>query len=229
MAWTGNVMLITGMLSAPFSYTILQRCGLRLTVVWAGAGALALGACVRCVSMSGEVLRVTSMLCGVLNGWSSIMIECTLTMLSVQWFPTHERTTSTGVVIAVQMSGLIPPALVFPKVVQEPPFNMTDCHDTNLTSIKGDIVGDISIILYTEAALATAVFIAMVLYFPAAPPMPPSPSASAERYNLRQGLRNILTSYKNLLVGLAFACINVPMMWITVINQNLHPLGMTQV
>ena len=29
--------------------------------------------------------------------------------------------------------------------------------------------------------------------------------------------------------GIAFASINIPMNWITVINQNLHPLGMSQV
>ena len=229
VAWMGNIMLITGMFSAPFSYTILQMFGLRNTVVWAGAGVLAAGACVRCVSVSGEVLRLTSLVCGVMNGWSSIMIECTLTMLSNQWFPLHERTTSTGVVIAVQMSGLIPPALVFPKIVQEPPFNATNCHDTNLTSIRDNITHDVSLILYSEAALASAVFLAMIIYFPNQPPTPPSASASAERYNLREGLKNIFTSYKNILIGLAFAGINVPMMWITVINQNLHPLGMTQV
>ena len=96
MAWTSTVMLIVGMVSAPFSYLILQKLGLRQTVVWAGAGVLALGTCVRCVSMSGPVLQVTSLVCGALNGWSSIMIECTLTMLSSRWFPTQERTTATG-------------------------------------------------------------------------------------------------------------------------------------
>ena len=29
--------------------------------------------------------------------------------------------------------------------------------------------------------------------------------------------------------GIAFSCITVPMMWITVANQNLHPLGLSQV
>lgn len=30
-------------------------------------------------------------------------------------------------------------------------------------------------------------------------------------------------------LGLAFACVTVPMMWITVINQNLQPFGLSQV
>lgn len=99
VAWTNNVMLIVGILAAPFSYSILSRWGLRWTVVLSGAGSLALGALLRCVSLEGEVLQWTSLVCGALNGWSSIMIECTLTVLSVKWFPTNERTTATGVVI----------------------------------------------------------------------------------------------------------------------------------
>ena len=37
--------------------------------------------------MAGPVLEVTSLVCGALNGWASIMIEATLTSLSVTWFP----------------------------------------------------------------------------------------------------------------------------------------------
>merc|ERR1712131_273843 len=216
------------MFSAPFSYSILQKFGLRHTVVWAGAAVLALGTCVRCVSMSGPILRVTSLVCSALDGWSSIMIECTLTMLSATWFPAHERTTATGVVIAVQMAGLIPTVLLFPRIVMEPPFNMTDCHSDSVIGIRNNISKDVSYILYSEAALTVVVFLAMVCYFPSKPPKPPSPSAISNRYHLKNGLKNIFFNYKNLLVGFAFACINIPMMWITVINQNLHPLGMTQ-
>ena len=80
---------------------ISTRWGLRWTVVVSGAGTLALGSLLRCVSLDGEVLKWTSLLCGALNGWSSIMIECTLTVLSVKWFPANERTTATGVVIGI--------------------------------------------------------------------------------------------------------------------------------
>ena len=123
--------------------------------VWAAAhrglgraGILALGSCIRCVSMSGHILKITSLLCGALNGWSSIMIECTLTVLSATWFPANERTTATGIVIAVQMSGLIPPALLFPRFVGEPTSDMTDCHSHNTTIIdlKKQISQDVSYI-----------------------------------------------------------------------------------
>ena len=104
-------------------------------------------------------------------------------------------------VIAVQMSGLIPPALVFPRFVQEPKANQTNCSDPGLAGLRADISREVSYILYTEAALTIAVFAAMLLYFPAAPPTPPSPTATSKRYKLREGLRNIITSYKRLIIG----------------------------
>ena len=150
--------------------------------------------------MAGPVLEVTSLVCGALNGWASIMIEATLTSLSVTWFPVRwaligqlysyaashwflvsERTTATGVVIAVQMSGLIPPALIFPRqeeatlcsklpimpifqsihyivniplllrIVKEPPANVTSCEDASVSELRMEIARDVSRILYTEA------------------------------------------------------------------------------
>jgi len=226
VAWMGNMMLLVGIVAVPLSYSIINSFGLRTTVVWSGSGVLAVGALVRCISMDGSIQQWTSLLCGAMNGWASIMIECTLTVLSVKWFPAGERTTATGIVIATQMAGLIPPSLLFPKVVQEPGFNQTNC--TENIQLAETIRMEVSYILYAEAALACAIFGAMILYFPDAPPSPPSASATAQRLNIKEGLSNIFTSPKNICIGFAFSCITVPMMWITVANQNLHPLGLTQ-
>ena len=199
VAWTGNTMLLVGIFAVPFSYSIINYSGLRTTVVWSGSGVLALGALVRCISMEGSIQQWTSLLCGALNGWASIMIECTLTVLSVKWFPAGERTTATGIVIATQMAGLVPPALLFPKLVAEPGPGQQNC--TENTELAGEIRTQVSYILYTEAALASVVFLAMVFYFPEAPPSPPSPSATAQRLNIREGLSNIFTSPKNIFIG----------------------------
>ena len=149
--------------------------------------------------MDSTILQWTSLICGALNGWSSIMIECTLTVLSVIWFPTQERTTATGIVIATQMAGLIPPAMLFPRIVTEPNINETNC--TGNRQLAADITAEVSWILYTEAAIAGVIFLAMLCYFPGNPPSPPSPSASSERFNVLKGLRNIFTSSKNMLIG----------------------------
>jgi FLVCR family MFS transporter len=192
-------MLLVGIIAVPISYSILNFSGLRTTIVWSGSGVLAVGALIRCISMDGSIQQWASLLCGAMNGWSSIMIECTLTVMSVKWFPAGERTTATGMVIATQMAGLIPPALLFPRIVQEPSANQTNC--TESKELTETIRTEVSYILYAEAALACVVFFAMVLHFPDAPPSPPSPSATAQRFNIKEGLSNIFTSPKNILTG----------------------------
>lgn len=163
-----------------------------------------------------------------MNGWSSIMIEATLTLLSLRWFPPGERTRATGVVIATQMAGLLPPALLFPRIVQEPDVDL----DRNCTSRDPDLMAtmknQVSYILYGQAGISTVIFLLMLVYFPEAPPSPPSSSASTSRPLFKESLRRIFKSKKRILTGVAFACITVPMMWIAVANQNLHPLGLSQ-
>ena len=53
VAWTSNVQVVGSLLAAPLVLPVLQWLGLRRTVVWTGAGALALGAAVRCASLDG--------------------------------------------------------------------------------------------------------------------------------------------------------------------------------
>ena len=192
-------MLLVGVCSVPFSYSILSFFGLRFTVVWSGCGILALGSLLRCISMEGAIQKWTSLACGALNGWSSIMIECTLTVLSVKWFSVRERTTATGIVIATQMAGLIPPSLLLPRLVQEPAKNQTDCLEHQDLAVA--IQNEVSYILYAEAALTITVFLAMLLYFPSAPPTSPSPAATSKRFSIKEGLLNIFTNHKNILTG----------------------------
>lgn len=87
---------------------------------------------------------------------------------------------------------------------------------------------EVSYILYAQAGLATVIFLLMLFYFPEAPPSPPSASASTSRPLFKESLRRIFKSKERILTGVAFACITVPMMWIAVANQNLHPLGLSQ-
>ncbi|XP_023341357.1 disrupted in renal carcinoma protein 2 homolog [Eurytemora carolleeae] len=225
VAWTNNIQIIVSMLSVPASYAVFQKLGLRSTVVWSGSGALALGTLLRCVSMDPQILKITSFICSGLNGWSSIMIEGTLTVLSARWFPPGERTTATGIIIGTQMAGLIPPSLLFPRLVTDP----DSVVDLKSKTLSETIQGEVSTILYCEAGLVFLLFLIMVLYFPDSPPSPPSVTATVKRQNFMKGIRHILTNPKNVIAGLAFACVTVPMMWITVVNQNLQPFGLSQI
>ena len=55
------------------------------------------------------------------------------------------------------MSGLIPPALLFPYRVSEPKGNNTNCTDPANKDLVQDIKTDVSYILYTEAAITSLV------------------------------------------------------------------------
>ena len=58
---------------------------------------------------------------------------------------------------ATQMSGLIPPALLFPYIVREPSETNTNCTDPDNKDLVRDIKTDVSYILYTEAAITSLV------------------------------------------------------------------------
>ena len=55
------------------------------------------------------------------------------------------------------MSGLIPPALLFPYLVREPSETNTNCTDPANKDLVQDIKTDVSYILYTEAAITSLV------------------------------------------------------------------------
>ena len=74
------------------------------------------------------------------------------------------------------MSGLIPPALLFPYVVREPSETNTNCTDPANKGLVQDIKTDVSYILYTEAAITslvnTLLMYANVLVRPCQNPVP---------------------------------------------------------
>merc|ERR1719239_2005305 len=182
------------------SYSLLDKFGMRATIVWSGSGVLALGCLLRCLSLDPEVLKWTSLLCGAMNGWSSIMIEATLTVLSLRWFPPGERTRATGVVIATQ----------------EPEVELAGNCSSRDPELTSTMKAQVSYILYGQAGISTVIFLLMIAYFPEAPPSPPSSSASTSRPLFKESFHRIFKSKTRILTGVAFACITVPMMWIAV-------------
>jgi FLVCR family MFS transporter len=149
---------------------------------------------------------VTSLICAALNGWASIVIDGTLTALTAAWFPAGERTTATGLIVALQMAGLVPPSLLFPWLVPEPPPQPPSSQDNNRTTaersqLAADIRDEVAAILYGEAALAAALLAVMLLFFPDRPPSPPSKSAGSARQNVRSSLREIFRKPKCVAAG----------------------------
>ena len=63
------------------------------------------------------------------------------------------------------MSGLIPPALLFPYIISEPGDDNTSCTDPSNKDLVQDIKTDVSYVLYTEAALASITFLIMLVRY----------------------------------------------------------------
>jgi FLVCR family MFS transporter len=151
--------------------------------------------------------QVTSLICAALNGWASIVIDGTLTALTAAWFPAGERTTATGLIVALQMAGLVPPSLLFPWLVPEPPPPSSQNNINRITAVAessqlaADIRDEVAVILYGEAALAAALLVVMLFFFPDRPPSPPSKSAGSARQNVRSSLRDIFRKPKCVAAG----------------------------
>ena len=143
---------------------------------------------------------MTSLVCAGLNGWASIVIDGTLTVVSAAWFPAGERTTATGIIIAIQMAGLVPPALLFPWLVTEPPRPLDGKADDD-GELAEKIRQEVSVILYGEAVLAAALLVVMLLFFPDRPPTPPSKSAASARQNVSSSLKQIFRKPKCVAAG----------------------------
>ncbi len=164
--------------------------------------------CTRLYDFFFICFQVTSLICAALNGWASIVIDGTLTALTAAWFPAGERTTATGLIVALQMAGLVPPSLLFPWLVPEPPPQPPSSQDNNRTTavaessqLAADIRDEVAVILYGEAAVAAALLAVMLLFFPDRPPSPPSKSAGVARQDVRSSLRRIFRKPKCVAAG----------------------------
>ncbi len=75
-------------------------------------------------------------------------------------------------------------------------------NDTNAAPIgnqsdvpsRADIRQDIQWYMVGQAAVACALFLTILAYFPAKPPTPPSPSSSAQRTDYKEGLKALVTN-----------------------------------
>eukprot|EP01116_Phalansterium_solitarium_P014697 TRINITY_DN3248_c0_g1_i1.p1 TRINITY_DN3248_c0_g1~~TRINITY_DN3248_c0_g1_i1.p1 ORF type:complete len:466 (-),score=141.36 TRINITY_DN3248_c0_g1_i1:149-1501(-) len=139
---------------------MMENVGLRKTMILTGALPMALGTAIRCFATGPD--RVYLLHIGqFLNGITGVIGCISPAQLSQLWFPTNERATSTAITTLFNSFGSSIGFIAFPLQV-------------------GDGSGMMHM-MYTWAALAGASLIAMCIYFPDAPPSPPSRSAAATK------------------------------------------------
>ena len=78
--------------------------------------------------------------------------------------------------------------------------------DKNLTNFsQQDVRNKIQLYMGIDAGVAVALMIAVICYFPAKPPTPPSASASVPRTNFMEGLKSIIKNPNVLLCTFGYA------------------------
>ena len=103
--------------------------------------------------------------------------------ISAHWFPPNERTRATSIgqmfnALGVGVSYLLGSTIVSREEGEE----------------DRDAEQDIMILLTVYSAVSTVIFMAVLLYYPSKPPLPPSNTAAEERMDLTSGLVNLIKS-----------------------------------
>ena len=117
----------------------------------------------------------------ILNGVAGPIAMSAPITISALWFPPNERTRATSIgqmsnALGVGVSYLLGNTIV----------SRADTEET------GDAEHDIMILLSVYSAVSTLILIAVILYYPSKPPLPPSNTAAEERTALTSGWLDLL-------------------------------------
>ncbi|XP_042211793.1 solute carrier family 49 member 4 homolog isoform X2 [Homarus americanus] len=214
MANWGTIMFVVFVF--PMCWAI-QRYGLRAGVLSCTA-LVFIGSALRCITLDTPTFTIMCHLCAILLGISSTLILSAPIPVAAEWFPLHERTTAGAVMIGFCMMGCVGSYLE-PLLVRQP-----GPHVSN-----HDIQEDVLLLLYIGMGVSGVLLLAVMVYFPAKPPTPPSVSISTERHKFIPGVVSLFKNkqFTALTIAYGFA-IGPAVGWLTVLDFSLLPLGFHQ-
>ncbi|XP_064597874.1 solute carrier family 49 member 4-like [Liolophura sinensis] len=161
---------------------------------------VAAGAALRCITFQQPY--ATWLIHGgqFLNGLGGPVAMAACTVVSSTWFPPNQRTISTSI--------------------------------GNLLNAVGVAVSFIIGIWprgYLSAGFCVAVFLGILLYFPAKPPLPPSTTASVKRVDFKTGTLALLCHTQFWVISSIYGvCLGTINCWMSVLDVVLNPLGISQ-
>ena len=126
-------------------------------------------------------------------------------LVSGTWFPPSERTTATAIGTLVGNFGIAAAFLVGPAMVPgvDAQTNVSNASISNSTAqdLAKLIHGQILQYTYFELGLCTAVFLCVLVYFPARPPLPPSiTSSTSHRVSTKASVKKVMKNRQFLLL-----------------------------
>ncbi|KAG8550780.1 hypothetical protein GDO81_019961 [Engystomops pustulosus] len=206
---------------------LMDTRGLRVTVLLTLL-CMVLGAGLRCIPVSDLALRRRLIHGGqLLNGFAGPTAMNAAPFLSTTWFSPDERATATAIASMLNYLGGACAFLIGPLIVPAPN-NTSGSHLTegHVASIKDRIEA----VMYTEFGVIALLFAAVVAYFPARPPVPPSVAAAGRRLSYRSSVWRLLSNVRFLMIVFAYA---IPLGfyagWSGVLDLILTPIHINQV
>uniref|UniRef100_A0A3P8QLT8 Solute carrier family 49 member 4 n=1 Tax=Astatotilapia calliptera TaxID=8154 RepID=A0A3P8QLT8_ASTCA len=191
---------------------------------------MVLGAALRSIPLTGQPLRRWLIHGGqLLNGLAGPTMMSAGPYLSTTWFAPDQRATATAVASLFSYLGGAASFIVGPLIVPAP--NDTQALTTISAAVSDIFIRDrIQLVMYAELAAIAVLFGAVLLYFPARPPMPPSVAAASQRLSYRSSICRLLSNLRFLMIALAYAVpTGVIAGWSGVLDMVLTPAKVSQV
>lgn len=208
---------------------LMDKKGLRLSLL-VSTLFMVLGAALRSIPLTGQPLRRWLIHGGqLLNGLAGPTMMSAGPYLSTTWFPPDQRATATAVASLFAYLGSAASFIVGPLIVPAP--NDTQALTTISAAVSDIFIRDrIQLVMYAELAAIAVLFGAVLLYFPARPPIPPSVAAASQRLSYRSSICRLLSNVRFLMIALAYAVpTGVLAGWSGVLDMVLTPAKVSQV
>ncbi|XP_030642774.1 solute carrier family 49 member 4 [Chanos chanos] len=207
---------------------LMDKKGLRASLLLSTVF-MVLGSGLRCVPISELQYRRWLIHGGqLLNGLAGPTIMGAGPFLSTTWFAPDQRATATAIASLVCYLGSACSFLVGPLAVPAP--NDTQIVTSVVNWNPSHIRERIDFVLYAEFGLIAALFVAVLLYFPSRPPVPPSVAAASQRLSYRSSICRLLSNMRFLMIALAYSVpTGVVAGWSGVLDMILTPARVSQV
>ncbi|XP_072038099.1 solute carrier family 49 member 4 homolog [Amphiura filiformis] len=215
LGWTdSDIALITSwgcttfVLSAFFYSWLMDVKGLKVAVTL-GAACLFVGTGIRCLPIPLAYIKWVMHLGQIVIGFAGPVMMAAPALLSATWFPPHQRITSTAIAASASYLGPAVAYLICPAFVGEVhPSNNSTLYDVDDIDpvVKQHHVDEINTLMYVEFGVMALLFLCVLIYFPAKPQTPPSPSAHDDRHDFKPGL---LILVKNIHFWLPALCYSI--------------------
>uniref|UniRef100_A0A914WHE9 Uncharacterized protein n=1 Tax=Plectus sambesii TaxID=2011161 RepID=A0A914WHE9_9BILA len=211
-----SVLIVGAVLQVP-SVTLLERYGLKTTVVWMSV-LLVLSTAVRCVPVTGELLTTLVVIGCILTSIGGAVTYILPPYISARWFGPTERRFVTAISLGSNSLGTAAAFVIGPKFFEMP--EHSTIHEVQQRYYD---------YCYWQFAVTFIILIVTIATFPREAKLPPSVSAVIARTDMKEALPALLRSRGFWLVTICWTLTNGTFSgWLPVLSVDLVQVGIDQ-